>query len=65
MQKNPEKRLGCGPDGLEDIKRHPWFRGLDWDLLAAKKGTPPFVPDVRSFLIRLSCLLSVICRPRV
>ncbi|PLW18534.1 hypothetical protein PCANC_16181 [Puccinia coronata f. sp. avenae] len=26
-----ENRIGCGPDGLEEVKRHEWFRGLDWD----------------------------------
>ena len=26
------KRLGCLKDGAEDIKRHKWFKGFDWDM---------------------------------
>jgi hypothetical protein len=22
---------GLGDDGVEEIKRHPWFAGIDWD----------------------------------
>uniref|UniRef100_A0A6B2L4K5 non-specific serine/threonine protein kinase n=1 Tax=Arcella intermedia TaxID=1963864 RepID=A0A6B2L4K5_9EUKA len=30
----------------EKIKRHPFFRGIDWNLLIEKKIPPPFVPEV-------------------
>jgi len=26
-----ENRIGCGTEGLEEVKAHAWFRGLDWD----------------------------------
>ncbi len=44
-----ESRLGCKPngEGLKDLMRHPWFKGIDWDALEAKELLPPFVPDVR------------------
>jgi hypothetical protein len=32
---------------MEDIKRHPWFRTIDWKQLETKGLEPPFVPDVR------------------
>ena len=35
-----EKRLGNG--GIDEIKRHPFFKGFDWDNIRNVK--PPFVP---------------------
>ena len=35
-----EKRLGNG--GIEEIKKHPFFKGFDWDNIRNVK--PPFVP---------------------
>eukprot|EP00475_Leptophrys_vorax_P042518 TRINITY_DN80123_c0_g1_i1.p1 TRINITY_DN80123_c0_g1~~TRINITY_DN80123_c0_g1_i1.p1 ORF type:complete len:402 (+),score=95.02 TRINITY_DN80123_c0_g1_i1:143-1348(+) len=39
------KRYGCLKNGAEDIKRHKWFKGIDWDEVYARKLTPPIVPD--------------------
>lgn len=42
------KRLGCsGSGGMEKLKQHEWFKGLDWDAINALEVTPPFEPDVR------------------
>ena len=35
-----EKRLGIG--GIEEIKKHPFFKGFDWDNIRNIK--PPFIP---------------------
>ena len=40
----PSTRLGV--NGVEEIMAHPFFAGLNWDLLRAE--TPPFIPRVRS-----------------
>ena len=24
-------KRGLGDDGSESVKRHPWFRGVDWE----------------------------------
>ncbi|KAI9136290.1 kinase-like domain-containing protein [Paraphysoderma sedebokerense] len=38
-------RLGCGPKGFQDLKDHPWMKGLEWDKLGNKEATAPFIPD--------------------
>ncbi len=32
VQVNPERRLGSGPTGADEIKRHKWFSRLDWQV---------------------------------
>lgn len=41
LHKNPAKRLGCGDDGIATIQVHPFFRGLDWEMLDRKLLTSP------------------------
>ena len=57
FKRNPKTRLGAGkakltiesfifkgPEGSENIKRHVFYKGIDWDALYRKEITPPFVP---------------------
>jgi p90 ribosomal S6 kinase len=37
LNRNPSKRLGSGPDGPNEIKRHPFFEGINWEQVA-KRG---------------------------
>ena len=46
LTRDPKKRLGCGPDGQQDIKRHAFFAGKSWGAVAARKVAPPFKPNV-------------------
>ena len=48
FQKNPEKRLGFGPDDAKTIKEHPWFSNVNWSALINKEIKPPFVPLIKS-----------------
>lgn len=47
LAKDPRQRLGCGPEGAAEVKRHPFFRSINFKRLEAGIMTPPFVPDVR------------------
>uniref|UniRef100_A0A7N8YG90 protein kinase C n=1 Tax=Mastacembelus armatus TaxID=205130 RepID=A0A7N8YG90_9TELE len=46
LRRNPERRLGSGEKDAEDVKKQPFFRGVDWDALLQKKVSPPFVPTI-------------------
>uniref|UniRef100_A0A2K6UHX6 non-specific serine/threonine protein kinase n=1 Tax=Saimiri boliviensis boliviensis TaxID=39432 RepID=A0A2K6UHX6_SAIBB len=48
--KDPKKRLGAGPQGAQEVQNHPFFQGLDWVALAARKIPAPFRPQIRSEL---------------
>ncbi|KAM6454780.1 serine/threonine-protein kinase N2 isoform 2-T2 [Liasis olivaceus] len=47
LRRNPERRLGAGEKDAEDVKKHHFFRLIDWNALLAKKVKPPFVPVIR------------------
>jgi len=46
------KRMICdtdtrlGRNGVDEIKAHSFFKGIDWDGL--RKLTPPYIPQVAS-----------------
>ncbi|GAB2300779.1 Serine/threonine-protein kinase AtPK2/AtPK19 [Dionaea muscipula] len=46
LQKDPSKRLGGGATGSEEIKRHKWFKRINWKKLEARELNPSFRPEV-------------------
>ena len=43
--RDPETRLGA--NGAEEIKRHPFFKDIDWNHIK-ETLTPPFVPELKN-----------------
>ena len=33
---------------IEDLKAHPWFKGIDWNAVLEKKYRAPFIPILES-----------------
>jgi hypothetical protein len=46
--REPTERLGA-KEGAIEIKRHPFFKDMDWKALLNKKVMPPYVPQVVRF----------------
>ncbi|XP_026433978.1 serine/threonine-protein kinase AtPK1/AtPK6-like [Papaver somniferum] len=46
LQKEPERRLGSGPTGADEIKKHKWFKSVNWKKLDEREFKPKFKPDV-------------------
>jgi len=47
--KNPENRLGGGPNDARELKQHPFFMDAPnfcWQALERKEVEPPFVPSI-------------------
>jgi len=45
---NPEKRLGH--NSSDEIKNHPFFKGIDFDKVFKKEYKPPFIPKLKDDL---------------
>ncbi|KAF7288517.1 Non-specific serine/threonine protein kinase [Mycena chlorophos] len=46
LDRDPTQRLGV--NGASEIKKHPFFASMDFELLGQKKIQPPFKPNVAS-----------------
>lgn len=46
LNRNPTKRLGA-KEGAEEVKKHPWFEGIDWELAKQRKLPVPAVEHKR------------------
>lgn len=45
---DPDQRLGGGPDDGLELMNHPWFAGVDWNMIMQKQIKPPFKPKLQS-----------------
>ena len=48
LVREPERRLGSGPEDALEVMRHPFFKGIDWDDLYHKRIPVPFLPQLNS-----------------
>ncbi|KDP21855.1 hypothetical protein JCGZ_00642 [Jatropha curcas] len=46
LQKDVTKRLGSGPLGSDEIKRHKWLKPINWKKLETREIQPSFRPEV-------------------
>ncbi|KAK8748221.1 hypothetical protein OTU49_016378, partial [Cherax quadricarinatus] len=46
-RESPAERLGYQRNGIQDIKKHKWFLGFDWDGLRARSLQPPIIPKIK------------------
>jgi len=45
LTKEQSFRLGNLKNGAQDIKNHPWFKGVDWNARLQCRVTPPIIPN--------------------
>lgn len=48
LVRDPEQRLGSGPEDALEIMLHPFFKSINWDDLHSKRTPVPFVPVLQS-----------------
>ena len=48
LVREPEQRLGSGPEDALEVMRHPFFKKINWDHLYHKRILVPFVPKIQS-----------------
>ncbi|KAE9551538.1 hypothetical protein FO519_005252 [Halicephalobus sp. NKZ332] len=48
LVKDPNRRLGGGPDDWREIQVHEFFKSIDWERLYRKEIEPPFKPILQS-----------------
>jgi serine/threonine protein kinase len=46
LEPHHKRRLGGGKGGLNSIRRHAWFRGVDWNALENQTHSVPYRPDI-------------------
>lgn len=44
--KNPHLRIGSGASNANEIKKHPFFKNLNWDNVYQRKVPVPFIPNI-------------------
>ena len=48
LNPNPEKRLGSGKKGVNEIKTHKFFKGIDWTKVSKREYPVPYQPLIES-----------------
>ncbi|XP_069774139.1 G protein-coupled receptor kinase 5-like isoform X2 [Narcine bancroftii] len=48
LAKDPKQRLGCKDEGADEVKEHPFLKGINFKRLEAGMLEPSFIPDPRA-----------------
>lgn len=51
LTRDPTRRLGSGKGDAEEIKRHPFFKDVNWDDVINKRIPPPYFPQIVRILL--------------
>eukprot|EP00946_MAST-07B_sp_MAST-7B-sp1_P002300 g2300.t1 len=46
--RNPRQRLGATQDGVDQIRKHEFFRGIDWKALVKRQISAPWKPQAET-----------------
>ncbi|CAK93885.1 unnamed protein product (macronuclear) [Paramecium tetraurelia] len=49
LQVRPFNRLGYIKGGVNDVKKHKWFKNINWKELAQKNIKAPYIPKINGF----------------
>ncbi|XP_055339814.1 G protein-coupled receptor kinase 1-like [Paramacrobiotus metropolitanus] len=44
LKRDVPDRLGCRGKGADEVKEHPFFKGIDWQQVYLQKYPPPLIP---------------------
>jgi len=47
-RQDPSERIGYQRAGVNDIRKHRWFQGFDWEGLRSEKITAPHIPEIKN-----------------
>lgn len=50
LERDPEQRIGSGPDDSLEISKHAFFADMDWKALIDLKLEAPYIPEIRTDL---------------
>jgi hypothetical protein len=50
LTRDPSRRLGSGKEDAEEIKRHPFFKDVNFNDVLNKTIEPPYYPKIVSLL---------------
>ena len=46
MTKEPKRRLGSSKKDAKEIKKHPFFKQVNWDDVYNLRIAPPYLPNL-------------------
>ena len=54
LTRDPTRRLGSGKTDAEEIKKHPFFKDVNFDDIFNKRVPPPYFPTIVRLMFSMS-----------